>query len=345
MSPGTGDGFVSGQELAARCRVSRTAIWKAVQILVRQGFRIEAVRNRGYHLSGTGEMLSGEAVTALLPQHFAGRITVYKTLDSTITEAKRICAACGAPRDAAGHLTEAGRSIHRSVVIAEQQTAGRGRLGRSFYSPAGTGVYLSILYVPEKGIIQPARMTTAAAVAVCRSLETLYGVKAGIKWVNDVFVGGKKVCGILTEGVSNFETGIIETAIVGIGVNITDGADGFPAEIAGVAGSVLGKTSSSRITRNELAAAIVRETLSIYDMEESGDGSGIAAVMREYRNRSLIIGKAVEVFPVPGRTGNAYKAVAVDVDDQARLIVQNDKGERIALQSGEITLHSGSFST
>lgn len=326
------DGFISGQKLAEECGVSRTAVWKAVRSLIAQGMNIEAVTNRGYHLAGYGEDLNGDAVAALLLPEFPATVIVYKTLDSTNTEAKR------------RYLQYGSIKVHKTVIIAEQQTAGKGRLGRAFYSPAGSGIYLSILYSPSGGVIKPARMTAAAAVAVCRTLDTLYGIETGIKWVNDIFAGGKKICGILTEGVSNFETGLIETAIVGIGVNISDGENGFPEDIAGVAGSVLGNRTGN-VTRNMLAAGIIKEVLRIYDAQDRGNIAEMETVMQEYRNKSCIIGTMVDIYPVAGSSAAAYKARVLDIDNEARLVVCDDRGERQVLQSGEISLRSGNFSS
>jgi len=329
-SPRSDDGFVSGQELAEKCKVSRTAVWKAVQTLMRQGMEIEAVTNKGYHLKGCGNSLNRENIEVLLSPGIAGRICVYKTIDSTNTEAKRWCA------------EKSPAAVHKSVIVAEQQTAGRGRMGRAFYSPAESGLYLSILYSPCGGVRQPAKMTAGAAVAVCRSLDRLYGITTRIKWVNDIFYNGRKVCGILTEGISSLESGIVETAIVGIGVNISNGTGGFPAEIAAVAGSVLGNGTSS-VSRNQLAASIIEEALKIYDAETDGRKEAVDKVMQEYKERSMIIGKTVEVCPLAGSTADSYKAAVLDIGDDASLIVQDEKGCRRELQSGEITLHSDNF--
>src|SRR5574344_1119714 len=211
--------FVSGEDLASRCGISRQAVWKAVNALRSDGVRVDAVTNRGYRLEMAPEQLSAEAVNALIPEQLGVHAFVYESIDSTNSEAKRRCAA--APDC---------RALNRTVIVAGAQTAGRGRLGRSFFSPAGTGVYLSIIYAPEAGISSPAVLMSSAAVGVCRALQSVYGVDAQIKWVNDVFLRGQKVCGILTEGVTDFETGRIDYAVVGIGINILPGS--FPPELA-----------------------------------------------------------------------------------------------------------------
>ncbi len=323
--PRTGDGFVSGEELAARCGISRQAVWKAVNVLRAHGARVDAVTNRGYHLAGTGNMLSQESVAALVPSGVGAHVKVYGSIDSTNAEAGRLCA----------EISDV-RKLNGTVIIAEQQTAGRGRLGRPFFSPPGSGLYLSIIYAPEKGISSPAVLTASAAVAVCRALKIVYGADASIKWVNDVFLRGKKVCGILAEGVTNFETGRIDSAVVGIGINILPGS--FPPELADVAGAVL-DGGNADTKRSALAAGVITGVLGIYTV---GDG-GIAAAMEEYRRRSLLTGMTITVSPVINQAEKNYTAVVQGVTDDAKLIVKTDDGLVRTLESGEVTLRSGSF--
>ena len=152
-------------------------------------------------------------------------VECFEKIDSTNNYAKKILSECGNLRDENGNLTDAGQKYHNSVIVAECQTAGRGRLGREFVSPKKTGIYLSVIYAPENGIQEPAKLTAFSAVAVCRTLKKLFNLDAQIKWVNDVFLNGKKVSGILTEGIVNFETRKIEAAIVGIGLNIFENND------------------------------------------------------------------------------------------------------------------------
>ncbi len=283
---------VSGEDLAERCGVSRTAVWKAVSALRSDGYVLEAGTNRGYRLVREGESLDASLIerraaslcsTASLcgaaqgsRTDFRGKVRVFGVTDSTNSEAKKALSGAAFVHTADGSLSAEGRALHGSAFFAETQTAGRGRLGRPFYSPSHTGLYVSLVYVPAGGVHEPALLTASAAVGVCRALSRVYGVDARIKWVNDVFLHGKKICGILTEGVSNFETGIIEAAVVGIGVNIAESGDGFPDQIARVAGTVLpsagdepaAASASGGLRRNELAAALVYEVMRALD--ESG---------------------------------------------------------------------------
>ena len=320
-NPQTADGFISGEALAERSGVSRQAVWKAVKRLRLMGARIEAVTNRGYHLSGTGGILSEDAVASLIDEALGVRVFVYQKIDSTNTEAKR-------------RLAEASdvRSLNHTVIVSSSQTAGRGRLGRAFYSPDGSGLYLSIIYAPNEKIESPALLTATAAVGVCRALKAVYDADAKIKWVNDIFMRGKKVCGILTEGFTDFERGGISCAVVGIGVNIA--VQDFPKEIAAVATSVLDDKDADT-KRSALSAAIVNNVLSIY----ASGKKGFARAMEEYRGRSLLTGKAVTIYPVVNGA-DSYDAQVIGVGDDAKLIVKTEDGKERFLDSGEVTLHS-----
>jgi BirA family biotin operon repressor/biotin-[acetyl-CoA-carboxylase] ligase len=270
------------------------------------------------------------------------KIHVFDKIDSTNTCAKKCAVEAGPLRDGTGSLTAAGRRLHCSVYIADTQTAGRGRMGRAFYSPKGSGLYLSLLYCPETGVQNPARFTAAAAVAVCASLEGLYGVECRIKWVNDIFVNGKKVCGILSEGVSNFETGQVESVVVGLGVNIREAKDGFPGEISKIAGGVLGKGGMRNeeggiAPRNRLAAEIVFRLLELFE------GADTLAMMGEYRRRSLTLGSEIIVYPVAGDEASSFRARAVGITDEAELVVETDSGEQRTLKAGEVS-HRAQFS-
>lgn len=301
------DRAVSGQELADTLHITRAAVWKAVRSLQEDGYRIEAVRNRGYRLAPDTDVLSAQGVALYLPEKYRDSpVTVLQTVDSTNSAAKRL-ATEGAP--------------HRTLVLAEKQTAGRGRRGRSFYSPAGTGLYMSVLLRPDSTLQDALPVTVAAAVAVCRAAEALTGKRPEIKWVNDLFLDGRKISGILTEAISDFESGMAEAVIVGIGVNLrtTD----FPDELAGVAGSL----QPGRVTRNELAARIAAELFRLAENLSS------PALMEEYRARSLILGKEIAF-----RQGDALRrGRAAAIDDEGCLLVETDGGQ-IVLKAGEVSV-------
>jgi BirA family biotin operon repressor/biotin-[acetyl-CoA-carboxylase] ligase len=348
-----GGGFVSGESLAKECNVSRAAVNKAIKTLRDEGYGIEAVTNKGYRLVAEPDRISEGRIRQLMESTGAnpGSIETFTTIDSTNTEAKRRCASSGGFRKENGELTENGRKLHRSIIVSGQQTAGRGRMGRAFASPANSGIYFTIIYSPRNGITNPALLTAAAAVAVCQAVDELYGLDgesgSRIKWVNDVFLpagdGFKKISGILTEGISNFETGTIEAAIVGIGINVRDG--GFSGELAKVAGSVEDILKEGgrqeRVERNRLVAAVAGRLLAMYDRMEGGNTD--SAMIEAYKAKSMLTGRTVTVNPAAGIEGDSYMAKVVDITDGAELVVEDSEGRRKNLHSGEVSLHSYDF--
>jgi len=332
--------FVSGEHLAKLCGVSRAAIWKAVQTLRQEGYIISGTPNGGYMLTNTVDLVDTNLVMCYMAAHFPlyahNLIECFKEIDSTNNYAKRILADCGNLRDANGELTAAGKKYHGAIIIAESQTKGRGLLGRTFYSPAKTGIYLTIIYAPRGGIIKPARLTAYTAVAICNAIQKLYAIQPAIKWVNDIFINGKKAGGILTEGVTSFSTGLIESAIIGIGINIEHNPEVFPSDVAQIAGSILSESHAQTVKRYELAAEIAGQVLSVYEKPAE-------EVMAAYKTLSFIIGKMVQVHPIISDTASDYAAKAIDIDNEAALIVELEDGSQKRLFSGEVSLHSAQF--
>ncbi len=208
------------------------------------------------------------------------------------------------------------------LITADRQTGGRGRQGKSFESPAG-GLYMSLGVRSDLPIAQTVRITTAASVAVCRAIQSVCGLSCGVKWVNDVYCNGKKLCGILTEGVNNYGTGITDDLILGVGINLISFPEGMNAT------SVLAETGRE-VDRDALCAAVCAELLSVLDCVRRGD----YGYMEEYRRRSVVIGR--EVLCIRG--GNTTPAHAVDIDDEGGLCVRYPDGSEETLRSGEITL-------
>ncbi len=325
---------VSGQALANECMVSRAAVWKAINSLRQDGCEIEGHENGGYTLKEKSDFFSKEIFCRYLAEFFPKfkncPVECFKEIDSTNTYAKKILAQASSLHTKNGGLSEEGKKIHQRIILAESQSAGRGRLGRNFISPAKTGIYLSIIYVPKGGISEPARLTAFTAVAVVRAIKKLFSVDAKIKWINDIYIEEKKVCGILTEGFTNFESGQIEAAVIGIGINICDNADVKKA--AKVAGSITGKKNKSDVSRCQLAAEVAGQTLNL--LQEDA-----APVMEEYKANSFLVGRTVEIHPVIGQEKNSYFAKVIDIDDKAGLVVElSDKSKR-TLSSGEVSLH------
>ncbi len=329
--------YVSGEKLALECGVSRAAIWKAVKAIRDKGFAIEGSNNNGYTLAGgqTTDVLSQAGIQYTLEQNFPefahNHIECFETIDSTNTYAKKLVA-------------QDSSKYHQAIIAAETQTAGRGRIGRSFESPAGTGVYFSLIVTPKGGITQPAVITASAAVAVCRAIKKLYGVQPAIKWINDIYVQNngalKKAVGILTEGITNFETGQIESAVIGIGVNIKPSDKIKKSEAKDIAGFItlapqiddnLQQTEAP--SRARFISEIAGQVFKILD-------EPVKKVMAEYKSLMFLIGKKLTVHPLIGDNKTAYNATAVDLDKNAGLIVKLPNGTKKTLSSGEVTLHN-----
>lgn len=215
-----------------------------------------------------------------------------------------------------------------TVILACAQTGGRGRMGRSFFSPADTGLYLSILLRPTHET-QPLYITTAAAVSVAEAVEDVAGVDASIKWVNDVYCRGKKVCGILTEGA--YSNGRLQYAVLGIGINVFEPEGGFPPDIETRAGAVFdAKTPRPAHPKEELAAALITRFWRYY--EALGDKTCLSP----YRRYDFLTGKRVQVLD---QTGTVRDTVTVlGISDEFGLLVQTAAGQQITLASGEVSL-------
>ena len=301
----------SGRELADSLGVSRTAVWKAINSLKDDGYFIETSA-KGYSLSETSDILSAEGIRLYLNEEFKNiPIAVYKTIESTNTEAKLL-----AVRDAGQGTT----------IIAEEQTKGRGRFGRDFFSPSDSGIYMSIILRPELNIENSVLVTTAAAVAVCNAVEKFSNTSARIKWVNDIFIDNRKVCGILTEAVTNFESGIMDSVVVGIGVNVKTKTEDFPLELQNTAGSIFNNEDNS--VRNQLAAEIINNVLNVTkNLEDRG-------FMQEYKERSMILGEHI----LYKKYNDWHEGYASDIDDYGGLIVFTGDGQKITLNSGEVSI-------
>lgn len=304
---------LSGQELAKQLGVSRAAVWKAVNALRQDGYQVEAVTNRGYRLAESTDCLSEEGIRLYLDVAPA-RLFVLDTVDSTNNYAKQRALSGG---------------VNGEVVVANTQSAGKGRLGRAFFSPADAGVYMSFLFRPQLPLEEAVLFTITAAVAVCLAIEECTGKQPQIKWVNDVFVDGKKVCGILTEAISDFETGMAESIIVGMGVNVKTGQTGFPPELDGIAVAL----NTQGLQRNRLAASEINHFLRLTKEWNR------AAILTAYKERSFILGKTIQYE----KNQVSYCAVAEDINDKGNLIVRLADGTQDVLRSGEISIGSGNI--
>ena len=303
--------FISGEKLANDLNVSRAAIWKVIKSLKNEGYDILSVSNKGYALSKETDILSSKIIKDNMPKYKDKfNFVIYKTVESTNIVA----------RGMAMNGADSG-----TVVIAEEQTSGYGRNGKSFFSPYGTGIYMSIILnlKKEKKIFNSSFITTAAAMAVSKSIEEISNENTQIKWVNDVFINGKKVCGILTEGAFSFEDGKLDYAVIGIGINVNFPKNGFPEEINNIAVSI-NKMQNNKDIRNILIAKILERMYEYYFNN--------VAFYDEYKKRSFLIGKKVSL-----NIDNEEHIVKVlDIDKTFALVAEFQDGKIDRIVSGSV---------
>ncbi len=307
---------VSGEHLAGILGISRNAVWKAIKELRKDGYDITAVTNKGYCLSDENDIVSVSGIRPFLSENslpYAEKIRIFKTLESTNKTAKEMAIA-GAE--------------HGTVIISDCQTMGRGRYARSFFSPPGGGLYMSIVLRPDVLRFEdPTAVTAFAAVSVCEAIESVSPQKPKIKWVNDVLIHGKKVCGILTEAVTDLESGSLEWIVLGIGINVSIRDEDFPGELRPLAASIYPDEKVSG-ARNQLCAEMINRVLGFKTPPSEAD------IFEKYRQRLAMLGKEITVI----QEQTAYRATALDVDPAGHLIVKNEKGELITLSAGEIRI-------
>ena len=306
--------YFSGEEIAEKLGISRAAVWKAVNGIRSAGYPVEAVTNKGYCLLDEADLLSAAGIEKYLDEDCKKKLTVSveQVVDSTNTML----------------VKQAGQGVAEGcVLVAGQQTAGKGRVGRTFFSPKDTGLYISLLLRPSQiPASQAVRITTMAAVAMCEAIKEVTGQTAGIKWVNDVFFDGKKICGILTEGGLSMETGCLDYAVLGVGINVYEPEGGFPEEIKDIAGALLKDRKSD--VRNHLAASLLNHFYSYYG--NLNDNS----YAKKYKDSSLALGKEVNVL-----NGQIQrKAFVIDIDEECHLLVRYEDGTEEALSNGEISI-------
>lgn len=305
---------ISGGTLAKQLGVSRTAVWKAITSLKADGHEIESVPGEGYRLSLQSDILSAAGIRVWLhTAEIASSIEVVDQLESTNTVLKRRAADLPS-----GY-----------VLVADSQTGGRGRRGRTFLSPSGTGVYMSILLRPELPLAQVNTLTIGAAIAACRAFEDAAGFRPSIKWVNDVLKNGKKLCGILTEASIEAETGALSYVVVGIGINARPPEGGFPEELREIVGS-LEDFSSHPIDRNQLAAAFLNHMEECYSLICKND---LSELLEQYRSYVDFLGQPIRILENSG----VREATAVEIDDHGHLIVEANS-VRETLFAGEISI-------
>ena len=311
----SGTAFCSGQAMSRTLGLSRAAVWKAIDSLRQEGYEISSVPRRGYRLERSPDLLSSGELTAALSGCLLGqKVVCLDSVDSTNNYAKKL-ADEGAP--------------HGTVVLSDHQTGGRGRRGNSFLSPAGKGLYLSVLLRPELPPSDVINLTAWIAVAVCDAVEQVIGERPGIKWTNDLILHRKKLCGILTEMSLEAETGELQYVVAGIGLNVSQNEEDFGNEVATLAIS-LEQALGRRIRRADLACAIIRAL----DRMMGDFPHQKAAYLERYRADCLTLGREVRLL----KKGEARTAFAEAIDEDFALVVRNSDGETETVTAGDVSV-------
>lgn len=302
--------YVSGEDIANSLQISRNAVWKSISKLKEEGISILSSKKLGYMLPSDLDILSKEEISNALIDELKGtEIHLLNTVDSTNDYAKML-----AKQDAPEY----------TLVVADTQTHGKGRMGRVFSSPSGTGIYMSFILRPKTSLETAQLITSCVAVAISKAIDTLCNCSSKIKWVNDIFLNDKKISGTLTEGAINFENGSFEYAIVGIGINVRSVKNIFDGELSSIATSIENETGL-KISRSRLIAEVFNNVyLQLQSIDEK-------SFIKEYKKRSLIVGKDVIV----SENGQEVFAKAIGIDKTAGLIVQFEDGSTKVLNSGE----------
>lgn len=302
--------YVSGEDIANSLQISRNAVWKSISKLKEEGISVISSKKLGYMLPSDLDILSKEEISNALIDELKGtEIHLLNTVDSTNDYAKML-----AKQDAPEY----------TLVVADTQTHGKGRMGRTFTSPSGTGIYMSFVLRPKASLETAQLITSCVAVAISKAIDTLCNCSSKIKWVNDIFLNDKKISGTLTEGAINFENGSFEYAIVGIGINVRSVKNIFDGELSSIATSIEDETGL-KISRSRLIAEVFNN---VYMQLQSIDEKSF---IKEYKKRSLIVGKDVIV----SENGQEVFAKAIGIDKTAGLIVQFEDGSTKVLNSGE----------
>ncbi|WP_071026421.1 biotin--[acetyl-CoA-carboxylase] ligase [Peptoniphilus raoultii] len=302
--------YISGQDLADKLSLSRTAIWKAIKSLKEEGFIIDSQTKKGYRLDANCDKLTEFGVKKdLIPELKDIDIRIYDEIDSTNTEAKR--------------LLYSENIRHFTLLASDYQAAGRGRTGKSFKSYRGTGLYYSIILRPKDNFDFSYfdLITVRSAVSVVKAIKDLTEKDAAIKWVNDIYIDGKKVCGILSELDADFETKTVSSIIIGIGINLK-----YPDHLDDDLKNIFGALDTN-ILKNQILAKLVNEFYLNYYKAPTDE------ILKYYKDHSLVLGKKV-TYEI---NGEKREGLALDVNDKGNLIVERN-GEKEILSSGEVSI-------
>lgn len=306
---------ISGQDIADTLSLTRAAVWKVIKQLEKQGYPIHATSGKGYILSDDSDILSEQGIRQyLLAPYNNSDIYIFDEVASTNTTMKELVS-----KDAR----------HYTMVIANAQKEGRGRFNRSFYSPKNTGIYMTLLLKDRRSIQDATMITMIAAIAVSRVIEQYSDSKPMIKWVNDILIDAKKAVGILSEAIIDFESGMSNAIVLGIGINTTTLTQDFPEDIQNIVTSL----SNVQVERNRIIAAVANEVYQLYEEQN------VALIHNEYRDRSCVMHKWITFI----RNKQKYEGFVEDIDEHGHLVIRIG-GERHILSSGEISIQTDSIS-
>lgn len=307
------DGYISGQELCNRFGVSRTAVWKAINQLKEAGYEIEAQQNKGYRLVTAPDLMTEAEIKSLMHTEWVAKEVLYfDTIDSTNTKAQE--------------LAEKGYQSG-TLVVADKQESGKGRRGRSWVSPSGTGIFMTLMIKPDINPNNASMLTLVAALAVAKAITSVTGEEALIKWPNDIVVNGKKVCGILTEMNAQFD--YINHIVVGIGINVHN--ESFPEEISQMASSLMIEAGGKRFHR----AQIIAETMSYFEQyyDTFLKTQDLSALVREYDKLLVNRNKSVRVLDPK----EPFDGKAMGITSKGELIVDTWESRKL-VSSGEVSV-------
>lgn len=307
------DGYISGQELCNRFGVSRTAVWKAINQLKEAGYEIEAHQNKGYRLMAAPDLMTEAEIKSLMHTEWVAKEVLYfDTIDSTNTKAQEL-AEKGYPSG--------------TLVVADKQESGKGRRGRSWVSPSGTGIFMTLMIKPDINPNNASMLTLVAALAVAKAITSVTGEEAMIKWPNDIVVNSKKVCGILTEMNAQFD--YINHIVVGIGINVHN--ESFPEEISQMASSLMIEAGGKRFHR----AQIIAETMSYFEQyyDTFLKTQDLSALVREYDELLVNRNKSVRVLDPK----EPFDGKAMGITPKGELIVDTWESRKL-VSSGEVSV-------
>ena len=307
------DGYISGQELCNRFGVSRTAVWKAINQLKEAGYEIEAQQNKGYRLMAAPDLMTEAEIKSLMHTEWVAKEVLYfDTIDSTNTKAQEL-AEKGYPSG--------------TLVVADKQESGKGRRGRSWVSPSGTGIFMTLMIEPDINPNNASMLTLVAALAVAKAITSVTGEEALIKWPNDIVINGKKVCGILTEMNAQFD--YINHIVVGIGINVHN--ESFPEEISQMASSLMIEAGGKRFHR----AQIIAETMSYFEQyyDTFLKTQDLSALVREYDELLVNRNKSVRVLDPK----EPFDGKAMGITPKGELIVDTWESRKL-VSSGEVSV-------